>query len=101
MRCYRVRIGDVSAIVSVGGKAPALRMCSACHRLETRLCDWKVGGTKAEPRTCDKPMCGSVACGSSPAPGKDLCLVHTKAYAEMLKKKAEQSPAEDQQKKLL
>jgi hypothetical protein len=35
------------------------------------LCDWKVGPGKA---TCDKPICA--ACSVSPAPGKDLCLIH-------------------------
>lgn len=46
-----------------------------CGRVATLLCDWKVGSG-----TCDKPICEG--CAIQPAPGKDLCHEHTKAFKE-------------------
>jgi len=79
----------------VYGDFPQPRQCCNCHRVSTRLCDWKLGGG----RTCDKPMCPSEACGISPAPDKDLCPGHAKLWAN--KKPGRNPPANDLQKKLL
>lgn len=48
--------------------------CVACGRPAGQLCDWKVGDG-----TCDKPICAS--CSVRPAPEKDLCPEHAKAWA--------------------
>lgn len=80
----------MTAIVSVAGAAPPVRQCCNCHRTATRLCDWKIGSG----RTCDKPMCPTAACGSSPAPGKDLCPAHTRAWAARQKEKGPDANAQ-------
>ncbi len=56
----------------------------ACGRRAPLLCDWKVPTRKSG--TCDKPICSR--CSTSPAPGKDLCPAHAKAYTQW---KAQQS----------
>ena len=43
------------------------------------LCDWKVPLKRG---TCDAAVC--VNCSTSPAPNKDLCPTHAKAFAEWL-----------------
>lgn len=51
------------------------RRC-ACGRVAPLLCDWKVPARKSG--TCDAPICG--ACTTSPAPDKDLCPEHARAW---------------------
>lgn len=67
MTCERVSLPDgARAIVCGRGKR------CACGGRVTLECDWKVP-TKASG-TCDTGFCNR--CGTSPAPGKDLCPKH-------------------------
>lgn len=49
-----------------------------CGRRATLLCDWKVPTKKSG--TCDAPICDR--CTTSPAPDKDLCAKHARAFEE-------------------
>ena len=48
-----------------------------CGRAAKLECDWKVPARRSG--TCDRPLCES--CSFVPAPGKDLCADHARAYA--------------------
>lgn len=66
-----------------GGGAPIVcgrtkRQRCACGKVATRLCDWKIEGKR--PATCDSPICST--CATRPAPEKDLCPDHARAFAE-------------------
>ena len=51
--------------------------CCKCRTSPARLlCDWKL----PSGRTCSKPICER--CTTKPAPEKDLCPEHAKAWAE-------------------
>jgi len=49
-----------------------------CGRRATLECDWKVPSRKSG--TCDKLICTN--CAKSPAPGKDLCPEHARAFEQ-------------------
>lgn len=71
MTCSRVHLpGGGSAIV-----CGPTRRCQ-CGTRATLACDWKVPTKKSG--TCDAPLCPS--CTTSPAPEKDLCAKHAKAF---------------------
>lgn len=73
MTCEHVELeGGIKAIV-----CSSTKRCS-CGRRATLECDWKVPTRKSG--TCDKPICAK--CTVSPAPEKDLCPTHAKAFAE-------------------
>lgn len=75
MACEHVQLPDGgSAIVCGRGRKPKC----ACGAPSTLACDWKVPSRQSG--TCDAPLCGK--CGTSPAPGKDLCPAHAKAWSE-------------------
>ena len=75
MDCHSVNLGDgASAIVCGGRKAPRCR----CGMRAPLLCDWKI--SRNPDRTCDRPICTGHA--FSPAPGKDLCPEHKRAFDE-------------------
>lgn len=68
--------------VSLPGGGTAI-VCSTtrrckCGRPARRLCDWKVPARRSG--TCDKPICSE--CSTSPAPEKDLCPDHARAFEE-------------------
>lgn len=74
MVCETISLGNgQAAIVCSGGR----RARCACGKLSTLLCDWRVPGRRSG--TCDKPLCAS--CTTSPAPEKDLCPDHARAFA--------------------
>lgn len=68
--------GGGTAIVC--GPRQRTRKCRECGRPATLLCDWKVPRKKSG--TCDKSICSR--CTTSPAPDKDLCREHARAYEE-------------------
>lgn len=72
MKCTAIRIAGMPMIVCGNKK---LRACSVCRDPAGRLCDWKL----PDGSTCDKPLCD--ACTTRPAPEKDLCPEHAKAWA--------------------
>lgn len=75
MTCEHVTLPDgTRAIVCSSGRR---KLCK-CGRAATLLCDWKVPAKKSG--TCDAPICDR--CTTSPAPDKDLCREHAKAYEE-------------------
>lgn len=75
MPCNVVALPDGgTAFVCSSGR----RQRCACDRPSTRLCDWKVPSRRSG--TCDKPLCDR--CTHVPAPDKDLCPGHAKAWQE-------------------
>jgi hypothetical protein len=78
MTCEHVSFPGGSAIVCSGRRA---RTRCRCGNKATLLCDWKVT-TRRPSGTCDKPICAR--CATSPAPDKDLCPDHAKAFAEWM-----------------
>lgn len=50
----------------------------ACGKPATLECDWKMPQRKSG--TCDAPICSR--CTTSPAPDKDLCREHARAFEE-------------------
>lgn len=73
MACEHVSLpGGGTAIVCGRSK----RQRCACGASATRLCDWKVAGTRSG--TCDTPLCA--ICSHSPAPEKDLCPDHARDF---------------------
>lgn len=81
MTCERVPLpGGGHAIVC--GTRQRRKRC-ACGRPADLLCDWKVPSRRSG--TCDKPVCDQ--CTASPAPDKDLCPDHARAYEDWLRAK--------------
>lgn len=77
MTCHHVQMpGGGTAIVCTGRERP--RKCCKCGGKATLLCDWKMPRRKSG--TCDKPICDR--CSTSPAPDKDLCPDHARAFEE-------------------
>lgn len=73
MTCEQVTLpGGGTAIICSPGRA---KRC-ACGKRAPLLCDWKVPEHRSG--TCDAPLCRD--CTTSPAPGKDLCRAHARAY---------------------
>lgn len=76
MTCQHIKMpGGGSAIIC--GKRGRQKRC-ACNRSATLMCDWKA--PKRKSGTCDEPLCDR--CTTSPAPDKDLCPEHAKAYED-------------------
>lgn len=74
MPCHHVDLGNGTGAIVCTGRAARC----ACGRRADRLCDWKVPTRKSG--TCDKPVCSS--CSTKPAPEKDLCPAHARAFAD-------------------
>lgn len=76
MPCQHVRLpGGGTAIVCGSRSRP--KRCSCGSGLPADLlCDWKRPEKKSG--TCDKPLCER--CSTKPAPDKDLCPEHAKAW---------------------
>lgn len=70
MACQHVNMPGGGAAIVCGARK---RQRCACGRNATLLCDWIVPGG-----TCDEPLCRW--CTTSPAPEKDLCPAHLRAY---------------------
>jgi hypothetical protein len=73
MACDVMRLpGGATAIICSSRRHPRC----ACGRRAPLLCDWKMpaGGT------CDAPICRP--CATAPAPDKDLCPTHARAWAQ-------------------
>lgn len=62
----------------VCGPRQRKRKCRSCGRPADLLCDWRMPQRKSG--TCDAPICDQ--CTTSPAPDKDLCPEHARAYEE-------------------
>lgn len=75
MACQRIQLPDGTSAIVCGTRRAA--RC-ACGRPGTLLCDWKVKGRRSG--TCDAPICNR--CATSPAPDKDLCPQHARAWEE-------------------
>lgn len=89
MPCERVRMpgGGVAIVCS---RAPRRRRCVGCGELtaDARLCDARL---KSRPgKTCDAVVCP--ACTTSPAPDKDLCPDHARAWRALQAKRLTDSP---------
>jgi hypothetical protein len=65
----------------VCSRGPRWKKCSVpgCTERGTQLCDWKLKGSSAG-RTCDAAIC--VRHATKPAPDKDLCPAHARAWQE-------------------
>lgn len=80
MTCSTVALpGGGAAIVCTSGRRRQRRCL--CGHVASLECDWKMPGPlkRGKQVTCDAPLCPD--CTSSPAPGKDLCAEHAKAWA--------------------
>lgn len=87
MPCRTVKFGDGFAFVC--GPAPRRKKC-ACGsgRDAVFLCDWKTPG-ETKTGTCDAAICS--ACATRPAPEKDLCPRHARAWVEWKTKRRDAS----------
>ena len=74
MACAHVTLPDGTRAIVCGTRR---RQRCACGQRATLLCDWKMPGKN---RTCDAPLCAD--CTTSPAPEKDLCAEHARAWEE-------------------
>lgn len=75
----RAQLQDGTPIVGVVcTRGVRAKRCVNCGKAADRLCDWKLTGPKAG-KTCDRPVCRS--CTTRPAPDKDLCPAHARAWA--------------------
>lgn len=75
MACEHVNLPDGARAIVCG---PRRRQRCECGKPATLLCDWKRPGKRSG--TCDAGLCDD--CTTKPAPDKDLCSVHARAYAE-------------------
>lgn len=82
MACQTVRLPDGGAAIVCGPRQRAQR-CS-CGRPAGLLCDWRIPARKSG--TCDRPICDR--CTTSPAPEKDLCPEHARAFEAWKKGRA-------------
>ena len=73
MACQLIPLGNGTNAIVCGSHS---RSRCACGRRADLLCDWKVPSRRSG--TCDQPVCSS--CATSPAPGKDLCPEHARAF---------------------
>lgn len=73
MACQHVTLPGGGSAIVCGTRS---RQRCACGKPATLACDWKVPTKKSG--TCDAPICAR--CTTSPAPDKDLCPSHAKAY---------------------
>tara|TARA_B100000378_G_scaffold56148_1_gene41462 strand:- start:936 stop:1211 length:276 start_codon:yes stop_codon:yes gene_type:complete len=74
MTCDVVTLPGGGRAIICSGRGRSKARC-ACGRPGTLLCDWKMGEAR---KTCDAPICA--LCATSPAPDKDLCPAHAKAF---------------------
>ena len=75
MTCTPIKLDNgATGFVCPRGKRPI--RCTQCGKPGDLLCDWKVKGKASG--TCDAPICER--CTMSPAPDKDLCPDHAKAF---------------------
>ena len=91
MACEVVQLPGGAKAIVCGTRRHKARC--RCGRAAPLLCDWKVEGMEkvTTTGTCDRPLCS--ACSTSPAPGKDLCPEHAKAYAAWLQTRTEGATA--------
>lgn len=89
MVCQVVKFGDGFAFVC--GPKPRVKKC-ACGsgKPADLLCDWKTDDTASKTGTCDAAICAD--CSTRPAPEKDLCQRHARAWVEWRTKRAEAKP---------
>lgn len=77
MTCTPIKFGDGgTGFVCSRPSRKQQKFCKGCGRPADLLCDWKVKGKASG--TCDAPIC--LRCTMSPAPDKDLCPEHAKAF---------------------
>lgn len=73
MACQRVTLPGGGSAIVCGMRS---RQRCACGRAATLACDWKTPTRRSG--TCDAAIC--TRCTTSPAPEKDLCPTHAKAF---------------------
>ena len=71
MACERIPVPTGGAAIVCS----PTRRCK-CGRRATLECDWRMPERRSG--TCDAPICSS--CTTSPAPDKDLCATHARAW---------------------
>jgi hypothetical protein len=79
VKCTPLTSESGEVIGFVCGRRRAACSVPGCRREYEVLCDWKLKGAKAG-KTCDAKLCGK--CTTKPAPDKDLCPAHARAWAE-------------------
>lgn len=79
MVCETVSLPGGEIVIACSRQRGRRRRCK-CGRPATLLCDWKMPRRKSG--TCDAPLCAG--CSTAPAPGKDLCPAHAKAFRDWL-----------------
>jgi hypothetical protein len=79
MACKTVKLPSGGTAIVCGVRSKR-QPCVSCGRPASNLCDWKV--QERVSGTCDAPVCD--ACTHSPAPEKDLCPDHARAWKDML-----------------
>jgi predicted NAD/FAD-binding protein len=76
MSCQHVRLPDGTAAI-VCGPSRRFKICACGSGKPAKLlCDWK--SPERESGACDAAICE--ACSTSPAPDKDLCPAHARAW---------------------
>lgn len=88
MACQHISLPGGGAAIVCG--SPSRQRCR-CGRVATLLCDWKDPSCKSG--TCDAPICS--ACAMSPAPDKDLCRKHARAFEDWRARRAAAVPPVD------
>lgn len=80
MTCEHIRLPDGTGMIVCGSKPwpRSKARCIQCGGRADLECDWKIPDRKSG--TCDAPICSK--CTTSPAPEKDLCPEHARAWAE-------------------
>lgn len=63
-----------------GPRVKAKRCACGSGKPADLLCDWKTDDTGSKDGTCSAPICS--ACSTRPAPEKDLCPRHARAWVE-------------------
>lgn len=76
MACTVLDLGGGARAIVCGPRRRS-KPCVECGRPSSRLCDWKLQGAKAG-QTCSRALCER--CTTSPAPDKDLCRAHARAW---------------------
>lgn len=78
MKCSVVNVGGTRMIVCGPRR---IKVCCVCGAPATKECDWKMRKLPSgRVATCDKGLCDAHT--FSPAPEKDLCPPHRKAWEE-------------------
>lgn len=93
MKCERVPM-PTGGFAIVCGRTVRRQRCQ-CGAPATLFCDWILPEgerpRRKRPKTCDAPLCSS--CTLSPAPEKDLCPEHARAFEAWRANRTRNQPA--------